>query len=215
MEIIPSLLTDNPQELKDLVNRCEGVVSRVHVDCIDGIFAANRTVVPSAFEYIETNLLLDFHLMVREPIHWIEKCVQVSADRIIGQIEQMKSQSDFVHRIQEVPGVRIGLAIDLETEVSRIDETILPEIDVILVMSVAAGLGGQEFDPRAISKIKELDKIRSEGGFGYQISDDGGVSLDRVDDLSHENVDEVIIGRRLFDGDLAENIQKFRRASKQ
>src|SRR3989344_6039593 len=96
IEIIPSILTNDPSEARELLTRCEGVVNRVSIDIIDGKFANNKTIEPDLFFDIDTNLKLDFQLMVEEPVNWIERCVRGQADRIIGHVEKMKDQLEFV-----------------------------------------------------------------------------------------------------------------------
>ncbi len=212
VKVIPAILTDNVNELKDLLSRCEGVIDRVQIDILDGVFAGNKTIDPLVFEHIETDLLLDFHLMVKEPKSWIEKCVRAGADRIIGQIEMMTSQEGFVGKVQEV-GKYVGLAIDLKTPVDSIDETVINSIDAVLVMSVNAGFGGQEFEHKALNKIKKLNEIRNQDLTPFSIIDDGGITMDTVDDAKRAGVDEVAIGKRLFEGDLKTNIEKFIKSS--
>src|SRR3990172_6389776 len=159
IEMIPSILTSDPEEARELIARCEGLVDRISIDIIDGKYASNKTIDPSVFEKIDTSLLLDFQLMVDEPVNWVERCVRGQADRIIGHVEKMSDQIEFVGKVQE-SGLYVGLALDLDTPVSEIDPVILTNLDVILVMSVKAGFGGQKFDRRALQKIKELDEIR-------------------------------------------------------
>jgi len=212
IEIIPSILTNDPDELRELLARCEGVVDRVSIDIIDGKFADNKTVEPDILFDIDTGLKIDYQLMVVEPVNWVEKCVRGQADRIIGHIEKMESQVDFVGKVQEV-GASVGLALDLPTPVTKFDSTILTNLDVVLVMSVAAGFGGQEFDKNALDKINLLDEIRSRDNSPYKIQDDGGVTLSKVDDVHFTGADEVSIGRRLFDGYLESNIKKFQEAA--
>lgn len=212
VEIIPSILTNNPDELRELLKRCEGVVDRVSIDIIDGKFADNKTIDPSILFDMDTSLKIDYQLMVYEPVNWIERAVRGQADRIIGHVEQMSDQVEFVGKVQEV-GLSIGLAIDLETQVYKIDPTILNNLDVVLVMSVAAGFGGQEFDKRALGKIKELDEIRVRDDTPFRIQDDGGITLESIYNLHKTGTDEVSIGRKLFDGNLAENIKKFQEAA--
>lgn len=212
IQIIPSILTNDPGELQELLSRCESVVERVHVDVIDGVFANNKTVDISILDNYEGNLKFDFHLMVKDPINWIEKCIRGQADRIIAQVEMMEDQIKFVGKVQEL-GARVGLALDLESPVSKIDPTILTNLDAVLVMSVPAGAGGQEFHKEALKKLIELDEIRSRDNTPFRIQDDGGVTLEKIDDVYFDGADEVSIGRRLFEGDLAGNIEKFQRAS--
>ncbi len=212
IQIIPSILTNDPEELETLLARCEGVVERVSIDIIDGKFADNKTIDPGILFNFDTNLKIDYQLMVVEPVNWIERCVRGQADRIIGHIEQMSDQVEFVGKVQEV-GLSIGLAIDLETQVYKIDPTILNNLDVVLVMSVAAGFGGQEFDKRALDKIKELDEIRSRDATPYKLQDDGGITLETIHNIHKIGADEVSIGKRLFEGDLAGNLKKFQEAA--
>jgi ribulose-phosphate 3-epimerase len=208
IEIIPAILTNDPDELRDLLSKCEGVVERVSIDIIDGQFADNKTIDPSLLEDIETNLKIDYQLMVKEPINWIERCVRGQADRIIGHVEQMQSQQDFVDKV-ESENLDVGLALDLPTPVSSLDKDVLSNLDTILVMSVPAGFGGQEFSDKAIDKIRELKKLRDEGGLNFKIQDDGGITLEKVDDIHFLGVDEVSIGRRILKGDLNANVKRF------
>ena len=214
VKIIPAILTKDVNELRDLISQAEGKVERVQIDIIDAKFADNKTIDPSALEGIETNLKLDFHLMVKEPVNWVERCARAGAERIIGQIEEMADQIEFVGKVQET-GAHIGLAIDLETKVEELDPVILTNLDVVLVMSVKAGFGGQKFDDKALDKIKELDEIRARDDTPYKILDDGGITLESVEDVRCEGVDEVVVGRRLFKGDVKENIDKFIKAAYQ
>lgn len=212
VEVIPSILTSNIKELKELLSQAEGVADRVQIDIVDGQFAKNKTVDPSALAEVETTLKLDFHLMVKEPINWVEKCAAGAADRIIGQIEMMRSQIDFVGKVQEV-GASVGLAIDIDTPVSDLDPVILTNLDVVLVMSVAAGFGGQKFDERALDKIKRLGEIRKKDRTPFKIMDDGGIVFSKIDDTRRSGVDEVAIGRRIFQGDISKNIERFKKAA--
>jgi len=212
IQIIPSILTNDPDELMELIKKCEGLVERVSIDIIDGKFANNKTIDPSILSDIDTALKIDYQLMVIEPVSWIERSVRGQADRIIGHIEKMSSQIEFVGRVQEV-GASVGLALDLETTVEKLDPTILTNLDVVLVMSVLAGFGGRKFDERVLDKIKRLDEIRSRDATPFKIQDDGGITIDKIDDVRLVGVDEVSIGRRLFEGDLRENIEKFSKAA--
>ena len=212
IEIIPSILTNDPKELADKLEICEGVVDRVQIDIIDGVFASNKTIDPSALFSLETELKLDFHLMVKEPINWVEKCVRAGADRIIAQIEMMENQVDYVGKVQEVGG-GVGLAVDLKTEIDSLDSVILTNLDVVLVMSVPAGFGGQKFDPSALLRVNSLDTKRIRDSIPFRICVDGGVTIENIGRVRKEGVDEVSIGKRLFDGNLEDNIKKYRNAA--
>ncbi len=212
VEIIPSILTSDAKEAEELITACDGVVSRVQIDIVDGVFAENKTIEPINIKNLDVSLGYDFHLMVKDPINWVQKCVDAYADRIIGQVEMMTSQAEFVERVQSL-GLRVGLAIDLGTPVSEIEPELLEIIDVALIMSVKAGFGGQKFDMSAISKIKELNDIRQKNRSAFRICIDGGETEDVVDDSYFAGADEVVVGRRLFKGDLLGNIKKMQKAA--
>lgn len=212
VEIIPAILTLDVSEVEEKIRRAESVVKRVQIDIIDGQFAANRTIDPSALEGIETDLELDFHLMTKEPIDWVERAGRGGADRIIGQIEKMSDQLAFVGKVQEI-GANVGLAIDIETPVSALDPVVLTNLDVVLVMAVPAGFGGQKFDERALNKVKQLDEIRVRDDSPFKICVDGGETEDVIDDTKLAGADEIVIGRRLFEGDLRKNLERYTKAS--
>jgi len=211
MDIIPSILTSDPQELKSLINQAEGKVDRVSIDIIDGVFAANKTVDPSALNFIETNLKLDFQLMVKEPIHWIEKCTRAAADCILGHVELMSDPAAFLAQVHE-RGLAAGLALDLATPISQLLPSALAKTEVILLMSVPAGFGGQQFDESALDKVQRLCQARSRLGLDFRIHVDGGVALDNLGKIAQAGADEVSVGRRLFRGDLAANLAAFQSA---
>ena len=211
IRVIPSILTNDPNELKEMIAQAEGATDFVSIDIIDGKFADNKTIDPIVLADVDTNLKLDFQLMVNEPVNWVEKCASAGAERIIGHIEEMGDQIEFVGKVQEV-GASVGLGIDIETPVSEIDPTILTNLDAVLVMSVPAGFGGQKFDKRALKKVKELGEIKVRDDTPYKIHVDGGISFDNISKIIKAGADEVSVGRRLFEGNLKENIDKFIKA---
>lgn len=207
MEIIPAILTNDPNELADLISKVEGIAKRVQIDIIDGVFVNNKTIDPIALGDLETNLLLDFHLMTKEPIDWVEKCLGGQADRIIGQIEKMKDQLSFIGKVEEV-GAQCGLGLDLTTPIGFITPQAFHAVDVILIMSVPVGWGGQKFDDSVFEKIKELNYIREKEKARFKICVDGGVTKELIKDLEKLGVDEVSIGRRVFEGNMKKNLDE-------
>jgi len=212
LEIIPAILTNDPKELEQLIGKAEGVVDRAQIDIVGGQFAKNETIDPSVLENVDTNLKLDFHLMTKNPTAWVERCIKGMADRIFGQIEMMDDQIEFVGKVQEV-GAKIGLAIDIDTPVSDLDSTILNNLDAVLLMSYPAGVGGQPFDPKVLDKIKKLDGIRARDNTPFKICVDGGITEKTIGKVRKAGVDEVAIGRRIFEGDLKENLLRFKEAA--
>lgn len=210
MEIIPSILSADPDEAHGLLTLCENVVSRAHIDIIDSRFADNKTVYPESFSDEIYSLNLDFHLMVEEPIRWVKRCIQANAERIIGQVELMEDQRAFFDAVTK-EGALCGLALDLPTGVEALDETLLESLDLIVVMSVNAGFGGQQFDENALEKIKTLELLREEKGYHFKIADDGGVTLENEERIHKSGADEIIVGRRIFHPNFEENIQTWKR----
>ena len=197
VEIIPSILTNNANDILKLLIIAEKKVSRIQIDIDDGSFLGNKTIDPILFEKIETDLFLDFHLMVDNPISWITRCVNANADRIIGQIEKMSGQPQFVEKVLRA-GRKVGLAIDLDTPIDKIEDFLLINLDVVLLMSVNAGLGGQKFSENVFAKIEKLDNLRKEKSAKFRICIDGGVTSDRIKKLEELGVDEVVEGRSWF-----------------
>jgi ribulose-phosphate 3-epimerase len=202
IEVIPSILTNDPQELAELMQSAEGKAKRVQVDIVDGKFANNKTIDP-AIVTNETSLLLDFHLLVDEPINWVEKCARAGADRIIGQIEMMRSQEDFIRKVQS-ENLEVGLGVDLQTDLSAVNHDFLLDLNVILLMSVKAGFGGQKFEEEAFEKVHDLTRIeklvemKTQSSHSFKICLDGGVTSSLFPKLEKMGVDEVVIGRRWF-----------------
>lgn len=216
LEIIPAILTSDPKELEEKIGQAEGLVQRVQIDIIDGFFADNKTVsletVSGVIRNLETNISFDIHLMTKDPIDWTERAAGAMADRIIGQIEMMSNQAEFVGKVTET-GEKVGLALDLPTPVSALDQAVLNSLDVVLVMSVKAGFGGQEFDESAVEKIKQLDEIRARDDTPFRICVDGGINEGNITMVRRAGADEVVIGHSLFTNDIAKRFEDLKRAA--
>lgn len=212
IEIIPSILTNDPKELEEKLNQLEGVARRVQVDIIDGVFAKNRTILPDVLAGIETTILFDFHLMTKEPIDWLERCVTGGADRVFGQIEEMSDQMEFVGKAQEV-GLKVGFALELKTGVEKLDSVLLMNLDAILLMSVPAGFGGQEFDSRVLARIEKLNSVRSLYNTPFVICVDGGINEVNIKEVVKAGAHEVVVGERLWEGNMVENIKRLQEAA--
>ena len=207
MLIIPAILTNDPAELEAKILKLENIVQRVHIDIIDGIFTNNKTVGLDALVSIETSLGIDIHLMTKEPIDWVDRAVEAGADRIIGQIEMMFGQQAFVSHVQEL-GSRAGIAIDIGTDPEEINSQVLPQLDIVLVMGVKAGLQGQEFNKIALEKIKKIKKSREEFAGSFTIYVDGGVNKENINSIIKAGAEETAIGSSLFEGDIKGNLER-------
>ncbi len=208
MKIIPAILTNDLGELTSLENIAEGAVDRIQIDVIDAKFAPNSTIDPAVLKNINTILNLDFHLMVKDPIEWIEHCVAGEKNRIIGQIEYMANQNEFIDTVLNSKSLP-GLALDLPTPVDKLDKEVLSKIDVILLMSVPAGFAGQEFNLDVWTKISQIIKIRKDSNLEFKVCIDGGITKELINQMESQGVDEVAVGKRIFEPDLKENLKLF------
>ncbi|MCS7092028.1 MAG: ribulose-phosphate 3-epimerase [Patescibacteria group bacterium] len=209
LKIIPAILSNSKDEVCKLLSICEGQVDRVQIDVVDNQFAKNATIDPIVIADYKTKLFLDYHLMVCDPYSWVDKCVKANADRIIGQIEMMDNQMEFMDIVTSF-NKKVGLAIDIETDIAEIDDLVLDDIDVVLVMSVKAGFGGQKFQEKALEKIEKLAEIRQDYNYAYLICVDGGINSDNIHKVYQAGADEVCIGRSLFNGEISENIENLK-----
>lgn len=195
LEIIPSILTDSAEELEEKIRVFEIMdkYKKLHLDIIDGEFVGNHTVSLEVVAALETKLSLDIHLMVVEPILWIDRAVAASPDRVIGHVERMADQEVFVRKVIEA-GIKVGLAVDLETPVEKLDPIIISELDVVLLMGVRAGFEGQEFNPIALDKIEKLGLLKEAEGANFKILVDGGVNKENIEEIRESGADEAAVG---------------------
>ncbi|OGD62016.1 hypothetical protein A2160_00425 [Candidatus Beckwithbacteria bacterium RBG_13_42_9] len=200
MQIIPTILVQTKTEWQNEIRRLANIFSRVQIDVIDGQFAANTTVsfndmgdLPEAAK--------DFHLMVVEPINWVEKCRGKGASLVIGQIEKMSDQKKFIEMVK-LGNMKAGLALDLETEVDKLDKSAINLADHILLMSVKAGFSGQLFDERVLAKIKI---VRQMVGEGIEISVDGGINETNIRSVVQAGANVVYLGKTILEADDVEN----------
>lgn len=158
-EIIPTILTSDLVDFSQKINLAKQIVERVQIDIVDGKFAPKKTVTLESIKVVAdtSGLGLDLHLMVDKPEEWVNRSLELLPDRIIGQVE-MADPKDFLNRVIEA-GVEGGIALDLETPVSSIEPEVYHLADLILILSVKAGLGGQVFEAKALEKIKEVKAI--------------------------------------------------------
>lgn len=172
--IIPGILESSVSAIQEKVNRLKGLVDRVHIDVIDGMFADNVT--PDAVDLLDVDfgeLAVDLHLMVEEPINIIDDAValreRVSSLRLIVQIERMSNRHEFVREARKAR-CDVGFALDLYTPISSIEPELLEQLDCILVMSVKTGFSGRHFQHSILEKIQDVRKA----GFGGDLIMDGG-----------------------------------------
>lgn len=199
----PSLLSADFSDLKVAVKQIEdNHASAVHIDVMDGIFVPEITYGQPVVRSIRklTNLPFDVHLMVEHPENQINSFIEAGADWITFHIEATPHAHRLVQLIHE-KGKKAGIAINPATPISVLSE-ILEIADIILVMTVNPGFGGQKLIPSCVKKISELKKIRDEKKYNYLISVDGGINSQTLNLVLDSGVDIVVSGSAFFNGSL-------------
>ena len=195
MEVSPSILTCDFSNLKNDLEDIKNLVKYIHIDVMDGDFVQNLTFGPKFVKdfkkYCKDNIF-DVHLMISNPLKYIGNFAEAGSDIITFHVE---AKSDVRKTIDEIKKYNklVGLSIKPATKVDAIKDY-LAELDIVLVMSVEPGFGGQKFMPVAIEKIKELYDLREKNGYHYQIEVDGGVNADTVKLCKEAGIDIVVAG---------------------
>ncbi len=195
MEVSPSILTCDFSNLKNDLEEIKSLVKYIHIDVMDGIFVPNLTFgskfVQDFRKYCPDNIF-DVHLMIQDPIKYIKNFADAGSDIITFHKE---SSSNVLATIEEIKkyNKKVGISIKPNTSVDEIKEY-LQEVDLVLVMSVEPGFGGQKFMPSALSKIEVLYNLREKFGYKYLIEVDGGVNADTVKLCREKGVDIVVAG---------------------
>ena len=201
--LAPSLLSANfadlGSEIKKIENNQGGAV---HIDVMDGSFVPEITYGEPVIRSIRklTKLPFDVHLMIEKPELHIESFVNAGADWITFHFEATNHAHRIIQMIHEA-GKKAGVAVCPGTPVSLLSE-ILPSADIILVMTVNPGWGGQKIIPSCVEKVAELKKFREEHGLNYKISVDGGVNNETLSQVIDAGTDIVVSGSCFFNGSL-------------
>jgi len=197
IQIIPTIFEKEFLEAERRIKLIKDLTAWMQIDVIDGKFLSGKTFeleLLTRIEGIEKNLL-DIHLMVENPIKWINKCLFCQASRVIGQVEAIDDRDKFVKMAKDT-GLEVGLGFDIDTE---IDEKIPKETDVILLMARKAGFGNYKFDEGIFKKIERLIKIKKEMDLDFLIGIDGGVDINHLVKLKQARVDMIYSGSNYFD----------------
>lgn len=206
--IAPSLLAANFFDLSSQMKLLkEGNIEILHLDVMDGMFVPSISfgmpVISSLRKSVD--FFFDVHMMVENPERYIEDFYKSGANGITIHFEACKHIDRTISQIKSL-GLRSGISINPATPVSFL-QNIVSEVDMVLIMSVNPGFGGQKFIPYSIDKIKELSKMRAERNQKLLIQVDGGVDVNNIKSLSDTGVDEFVAGSSVFKGDILNNIK--------
>ncbi|MFH1671400.1 MAG: ribulose-phosphate 3-epimerase [Candidatus Portnoybacteria bacterium] len=206
IEVIPTIIAKDFKELREKIERVESYVEWVQLDVMDGEFVENTTWPygagknsPEDLKKLETNLNLEAHLMVKNPENVIESWISSGVKRIIVHFESSQKLKEVVNKVKSA-GLEIGMAINPNTPIEVLDSYI-PELDLVLVMTVEPGKGGQELIKDALVKIKRLQDVYPD----KKIQVDGGVNLENAKELVNTGADVLAVGSAIFKSD---NIKK-------
>lgn len=206
----PSMLSADFKNLSEQLRILEKLgVPYLHIDVMDGSFVPNISFGMPVIKSIRSacNMIFDVHLMVEEPSRFVDDFVASGADIITVHAEACKHLDRTVRQIKEKK-VGCGIALCPATPVSHI-RPLLPMIDLVLILSVNPGFGGQRLIPYTIDKIRELKDVKDAEGLSFDISVDGGINDDTIDDVLDAGANVVVLGSAIFNDEMEANALKY------
>lgn len=212
VKIAPSLLSANFADLtKDIKKLEEGKADYLHLDVMDGIYVPNITFGPPVIKKIRkvTELPFDVHLMIDRPERFIEDFVDAGADIITVHEESTMHLHRTIQIIKSF-GIKAGVTLNPSTPLSTL-EYIMDDIDLILIMTVNPGFGGQSFIPAMKEKISKTRKIIDERNLDIILEVDGGIKLDNAKEIIELGADLLVVGSGIFGADdIPNRIREFK-----
>ena len=207
-KLAPSMLAIDFCHMEDeLKIAVDAGMKMLHVDVMDGYFVPNISFGPPVIRYVRKAIpdtFMDVHMMVINPSRYFAKFVNIGADNITIHAEATENLREDLLNLKSM-GVNASVAISPDTPISEI-ESVLDVVDMVLIMSVYPGFGGQEFIPETYNRLKALAAIREERGLSFDIEVDGGVTKDNVSDILAAGANVIAAGSAVFSGDTAQNI---------
>lgn len=199
-KIAPSILSADFTKLGEQVKLVEaGGAGLIHVDVMDGHFVPNITIGPLIVKALRpvTNLPLDVHLMIENPGDYIDAFAKAGADYLTVHVEACTHLHRVVQAIKDSK-VKAGVALNPHTPLSAIEE-IIDELDLILIMSVNPGFGGQSFIPHVLDKLRQTQQLLKKRGLGHiEIEVDGGVKLENIKEISDAGAELIVSGSGIY-----------------
>jgi len=198
-KIAPSILSANFARLEEEIKKVEVPgVQYLHIDVMDGQFVPNISIGPVVVKAIKkvTKIPLDVHLMIVKPEKYIEDFIKAGADLITIHVEATEDPEKVINEIKS-KGVKAGISIKPGTPLATVAKY-YDIVDLILVMTVEPGFGGQKLIPSTIDKIKEIKKIKDKEGYKFVIEADGGVTEDNIHEYVNAGAELLVAGNAVF-----------------
>lgn len=209
----PSILAADFGCLKQEVLRVEKAgVSYLHFDVMDGCFVPSISFGMPVLKAVRqcTDLTLDVHLMIEEPDRYLAEFQECGADLITVHAEACRHLHRTIGAIHKL-GLKAGVALNPATSLSALDY-ILPDLDMVLIMTVNPGFGGQKFIEGSLRKIRDLKDMRDRMGLSFDIEVDGGIGPETIGRASQAGANVFVAGTAVFTGDAAANVAALKRA---
>ncbi len=211
MKLSPSILSADFTQLGAQVQCVDTAgADYIHLDVMDGQFVPNISFGMPVIQAVRkvTEKPLDVHLMIEEPIRYLQEFKDAGADIVTVHAESCKHLHRTITRIRELD-MKAGVALNPATSVNVLNY-IFDDIDMVLVMSVNPGFGGQAFIPGVLDKIKRVRKIAEDKGLkNLEIEVDGGITLNNISTVVDAGADVIVAGSAIFNGNPAENVKEF------
>jgi len=202
-KISPSLLSADFANLEREIKMLEeGGAHLLHIDVMDGHFVPNITIGPPVVAAINkvASIPLDVHLMIENPGLYVDEFIKAGADYVTIHVEAAPHLHRVIQQIK-AKGVKAGVSLNPHTSLSNL-ENVLSDVDMVLIMSVNPGFGGQSFIPQALTKVKQLKQMLKDSGNEHvEIEIDGGIKLDNIKEVAQAGVDVFVSGSGIFKSD--------------